>query len=177
LLRQGDPQKFKLGDEALQKLHQLIEKISTEIQGKDYWKYHRAFSPGLQEYIEAISLFHWLRTGSLIHKVDIEQRLQLDNSQRGFFPISDEDYLLGIADLSGELMRLAISTSTAGEQSTSARISEFLKALYHGFEAMGSGVYGLETKVKVMESSVLKVEAVCFSSQAQAGEALLSSAE
>jgi len=44
-------------------------------------------------------------------------------------------------------MRLAISTSTAGEQSMSARISEFLKALYHGIYSSLTSDYNSETNL------------------------------
>jgi len=173
LLRQGEPHKIKQAHEALIKLHLLIEKIASEVQGKDYWQYQRAFSAGLQEYIEAMSLFHYITTHHLITKTEIERHIQQDNSQGILFPISDEDYFLGIADLSGELMRLAIGTASGGNVAVAMDICEFLKALYNGYEALNTaGLYGMDAKIRVMESSVSKVETLCLGAKMQAGEAL-----
>lgn len=179
LLRQGDEDKMKQAGEALCKLHKLIGNIATEVRGRDYWRYQRAFSPGLQEYIEALSLYHFLNTSRLITKTEIERRIEVDNkgqqdnvtSQQPFFSISHEDYLLGIADLSGELMRLAIGNASAGDATVSEHISEFLKQLYHNFEGLAvSGSFGLDAKVKVMEGSVYKVESLCLAQQVQGKE-------
>ncbi len=52
-------------------------------------RYHKAFSPGIQEYIEAVALMQYLETGAL---------LTIENLQCTLL-ITNEDYLAGIADL------------------------------------------------------------------------------
>jgi predicted translin family RNA/ssDNA-binding protein len=50
-----------------------ISKIISELQGQPYYQYHRAFSPGIQEYIESVSFLHFLQTGELITLQQIER--------------------------------------------------------------------------------------------------------
>jgi predicted translin family RNA/ssDNA-binding protein len=42
----------------------LAEKL--EFAGDRFWRYQRQVSPGLQEYIEALSFAHYLQSGTLI---------------------------------------------------------------------------------------------------------------
>jgi hypothetical protein len=84
-------------------------------------------SPGIQEFIEAVSLLHYLRHSTLITLAEVHERLRESSSDptpvrkvarcprfqtdanpgRQIVPISAEDYALGVSDLTGELMRYA----------------------------------------------------------------------
>lgn len=44
-------------------------------------RFHRAFSPGLQEYIEAVALLEFIETGKLITLEKVEQDIQKGNSK------------------------------------------------------------------------------------------------
>lgn len=102
-------------------------KILEELVGQDYWRHQKSFSGGVQEYIEAATLFHYLESKELLslEQASIEMLqlseddLALDEPPR--FPLSIEDYFSGIADLTGELMRQCVSR--AGE-------NNFLVALF-----------------------------------------------
>lgn len=54
------------GYEKLQEVQAIFATLSIELQGDKFWRYHRQISPGLQEYIEALSFAHFLDHGSLI---------------------------------------------------------------------------------------------------------------
>jgi hypothetical protein len=41
--------------------------------GQEYWRYRRAFSPGLQEFIEAVSFLHFIKHGNLITREEVEE--------------------------------------------------------------------------------------------------------
>ncbi|KMS99727.1 hypothetical protein BVRB_1g020950 [Beta vulgaris subsp. vulgaris] len=86
---------------------QHVSRIVKELNGNDFWKLRRAYSPGVQEYVEAATFCKFYRAGTL---------LNLDEMNATFLHLSIEplqinilDYLLGLADLTGELMRLVIS--------------------------------------------------------------------
>lgn len=81
------------------------------------WRYQRQISPGIQEFIEALAFQHYLETQTLITLDEV----------RGWFPedlrrvVSEEDYLLGLFDFTGEVMRFAVTslgirTSSGQEQ-------------------------------------------------------------
>lgn len=63
-------------DGDLVRVRENLDKIATEIEGHDYFRYLRAFSPGLQEYMEAVSFYYFLKHRDLITKKQIEDDIQ-----------------------------------------------------------------------------------------------------
>lgn len=59
-----------------------------------------------------------------------------DNSLRFIsfqaFIITDEDYLNGLGDLTGELMRYAINSIGAGHHDTAISVCHFMQEIYKG---------------------------------------------
>ena len=56
----------KHGNESLRQVQAIFATLSVELQGDKFWRYQRQVSPGLQEYIEALSFAYFLDHGSLI---------------------------------------------------------------------------------------------------------------
>ncbi|XP_041044558.1 translin-associated protein X isoform X2 [Carcharodon carcharias] len=169
----------KFGDVRLK-----IQQISQELIGEDTCQFHRAFSPGLQEYVEAISFQHFIRTRSLISLEEINRHLvfapkkgeaensevlALSNSQDGkqkqlfCLQVTPTDYLLGVADLTGELMRMCITSIGNGDIETPFEVSQFLRAIYDGFTYIGNtGPYEVSKKLYTLKQSLGKVEDACY---------------
>jgi predicted translin family RNA/ssDNA-binding protein len=64
------------------KLKQVQDKyreMSEEITGDRFWRHQRQVSPGLQEYIEALSFAHYLDHGKLITFTDVQKTLADEN--------------------------------------------------------------------------------------------------
>jgi predicted translin family RNA/ssDNA-binding protein len=111
---------------ALEKIRIDIAAIQSELVGQPYWKYEPAFTPGMQEYIEAVSFLEYLVSGELLSLEKANAQLQQNTSSS--FSVSMKDWLLGIADLSGELMRLAVTAASKDPNRTKS-IREFLRTL------------------------------------------------
>src|SRR5271156_5879564 len=77
--------------------------IAPDLAGINAWRYQRQVSGGIQEYMEAISFEQYLRHQSLI--TIEEARKSLPEG----IDLTGDDYVLGIFDLVGELMRFAIT--------------------------------------------------------------------
>ena len=56
----------KCGYEKLREVQAIFATLSVELQGDKFWRYQQQVSPGLQEYIEALSFANFLENGSLI---------------------------------------------------------------------------------------------------------------
>jgi predicted translin family RNA/ssDNA-binding protein len=103
-LNSNGPDHVKLlqdADKQLTNIHRLIAQIATIIQSQtDYDRYSRAFSPGIQEFIEAEAFLKYIAEGALISKNELDARIQkaLDEAQGVHFDfkVSAEDYILGI---------------------------------------------------------------------------------
>lgn len=63
-------------DADLVKIRENLDKIAAEIDGHDYFRYLRAFSPGLQEYMESVSFYYFLKHRDLITRKQIEDDIQ-----------------------------------------------------------------------------------------------------
>ena len=91
----------------------LWAQVALELSGEDDYQYVRAYSPGLQEWVEALSFYHFLRHNKIISYQETQDQLTSSVT----IPMSE--YVLGLADLTGELMRNAINALGAGEMEAS----------------------------------------------------------
>ena len=159
--------------------------IGSELQLLNAHRYARQISGGCQEFIEAVSFEHYLVNARLLsyeESVDLVQKLNPDGLSIG---LSSEDYLLGIYDMTGELMKFAITAmATAGAlpslvssdidhtvgdvasahpQRTLLTDMRGLRAALESIDA-GSGPFArdVEKKREVMQASVEKVEKALY---------------
>ncbi|EIW86435.1 Translin [Coniophora puteana RWD-64-598 SS2] len=77
----------------LREIQEIFFRLKGEIQGANFWHHRRSVSPGLQEYIEALSFAHYLEHGTLITFAGVQATLA-DASGVPYFPLPKEDYLL-----------------------------------------------------------------------------------
>jgi predicted translin family RNA/ssDNA-binding protein len=140
--------------------------IAPDLQGINAWRYQRQISGGIQEYMEAISFEHYLRHQSLITISEAAATLQ------GVIELTGDDYVLGLFDLVGELMRFAITTmATTGSLPAGGErdILVDLRGLRMWFEKLDTSSCGgtglgrdVEKKMEVMRTSVEKVESAVY---------------
>ncbi|KAJ9174125.1 hypothetical protein P3X46_017187 [Hevea brasiliensis] len=153
---------------------QYMSRLVKELQGTDFWKLRRAYSPGVQEYVEAATFCKFCQTGTL---------LNLDEINASLLPLSDPsleplqlkilDYLLGLADLTGELMRLAIGRISDGEPEFAERICKFVREIYRELSLIVPHMddsSDMKTKMDTMLQSMLKIENACFSVHVRGSE-------
>ena len=148
------------------KIHDLFKAVSPDLQGSNAWRWQRQISGGIQEYMEAISFHHYLETQSLITFAEAQARIPFD------ITLTEDDYILGLFDLTGELMRFAITTmATTGTLSrgvdSDRDILSDLRQFRTSFESLdttsgnesGSPLKrDVEKKMEVMRTCVEKVE-------------------
>ncbi|XP_019382917.1 PREDICTED: translin-associated protein X [Gavialis gangeticus] len=173
----------------LDAVRQKIKQVAQELTGEDMYQFHRAISPGLQEYVEAVSFQYFIKTHSLISAEEINKQLvfTLDekeettntpssnshNKQQHTWSlkVTPVDYLLGVADLTGELMRLCISSVGNGDIDTPFELSQFLRQIYDGFTYIGNtGPYEVSKKLYTLKQSLAKVENACYTLKVRGSE-------
>lgn len=172
------------GEEVFDEILAVLEAVSLEIN-KDDCKHHSAFSPGLQEFIEALSFLVFMRDKRLIEINEVQSflkfKVQQDDrpTQSGVSPIKDcssseskyselilpldpIDYVLGIADMTGELMRICVNAVGCGDRKLPFNVLPFMKAIYIGFLSLTPFSKEFSRKLIVLKNSLLKVENVCY---------------
>lgn len=166
-----------------------LSSISRDLTGINSWRYARQVSGGCQEYIEAASFEHYLTTASLLTYDDARAKLKsLSSGEDGEevgVDLGYEDYLLGIYDMTGELMRFAITAmatsghlpSPSSQQNSDAmevdesskvdrNILTDMRTLRSALEELNTA-YGpfakeVDKKMDVMKQSVEKVEKALY---------------
>ncbi|KAI4138074.1 MAG: hypothetical protein LQ341_004825 [Variospora aurantia] len=90
-------------------IKELFTSVGPDLQGLNAWRYQRQISSGCQEFVEAISFQHYLETQNLITHHEAQDMIP------GGVELTADDYVLGLFDLTGELMRFGItSMATSG---------------------------------------------------------------
>ena len=86
------------------------------------------------------------------------------------FPLEALDFVLGAADLTGELMRLGINSIGTGEHERPFDLLPFMRALYCGFHSIRPHSRVLPKKMAVLRTSLAKVENVCYTLKIRGSE-------
>ncbi|KAJ5778746.1 hypothetical protein N7520_001992 [Penicillium odoratum] len=181
-INQPLPQKIAQENQTrLDQIKALFTSIIPDVTGINAWRYQRQIGGGIQEFIEAISFDHYLRTQTLITHAEVQAQLPAE------LLVTEDDYLMGLFDLTGEMMRFAVTALSSGNVSkpdtetesadatpklpnlstTQAGIVVDLRAMRAAFEALSvpkraNMLRDLFKKVEVMQSSVEKVERAAY---------------
>lgn len=152
-------------------MQQQFLSIAPDLAGINAWRYQRQISGGIQEYMEAVSFEHYLTQQKLI-TIDEAAALLPAN-----IDLTGDDYVLGIFDLVGELMRFAITTmattgslpGSVGGSTEQRDILMDMRSLRMGFEGLDTSSCGpsglgkdVEKKMEVMKTCVEKVETAVY---------------
>ncbi|EST06751.1 Translin [Kalmanozyma brasiliensis GHG001] len=161
-------------------------------------RYERNIGGGLEEFIEAISFYHYLRTTQLISLRQIQDRFRTETvsesqlyskptettqpasqSARAGPPTEDSEvlhvpthrYLLGLSDLTGELMRFA--TNAVGQGDTGTVIKQVLdltRRLRDALDPFVPLVKDLKKKQFVTNQSLRKIEDILYAITVRSAE-------
>jgi predicted translin family RNA/ssDNA-binding protein len=146
-----------------------LAKIAPDLQGINTYRYGRQISWGFQEYMEAITFQHYLETQKLIGHEDAQANVTSATPEQGIL-LTIDDYLLGIFDMVGEVMRFAITAmATSGELpgKDERNVLADLRELRASLESLevGKGTWfgnDVGKKMPVMQECVEKVEKALY---------------
>ncbi|BGP22171.1 translin-associated factor X [Rhodotorula toruloides] len=203
-------QVFKEVEGKMTDLRVLFEKLQGEVQGADFWRYQRSVSPGIQEYLEGFTFYYYLQHHSLPTLEEAQASLvppapqpaayasdtasttsegssatKLMGQPAGrepYFRVTVDDYLGGVADLTGELMRLAIasvgknlSDSLAGGEgggdfASIDKIGRLVREIKGEMESLAPYTYWLPKKLQVLDQSLGKIENASYNLRIRGAE-------
>lgn len=158
-------EKLDEAESKLRSIEEFLKPIAAELHGLDHWLYQNAFSPGLQEFIEALSYYVFLRQGKLLSLEEAGHWLEYTRDEEGerlHVPLSPLNYVLGIADLTGELMRMCITSVGSGKADVPFRLLPFIDSIYCGFLGLPHLSRNLDHKLRVLRSSLSKIETASY---------------
>ncbi|KAJ3973172.1 Translin [Lentinula raphanica] len=160
----------KAGLNKLREVQKMYAGMKDELVGDNFWRYQRQVSPGLQEYIEALSFAHYLEHANLISYDQVQATL-CGADGIAYFPLTISDYLLGISDLTGELMRFAISGfGSPGGRSRALETCYLVRNCKSDFERFTPHVWDLHKKQAVTAQSLSKIEDAVYTAVVRTSE-------
>lgn len=107
---------LKTGEKTIEQMKKDLAKLKEEIKKSPRLTFEGIFKVAIQEYVEAASLLEFMQTGKIIPYTDEF--------------VDPENYLMGLCDLSGELIRKAINSSIKENYKVPLKIRETLDELY-----------------------------------------------
>lgn len=82
--------------------HMNFKDIAVELHHQDQFQYLRAFSSGIQEFIEAYTFFEFLLDKELSDWDQIQEHLKYpEDGSEIFLRLVPSEFILGVADLTG----------------------------------------------------------------------------
>lgn len=128
-------------EEAENRLNTLVQKnfkaVAKELEFQDSFLYLRAYTAGLQEFIEAFLFYLYLKNNTITTWNDVNKGFAYaaeDENDRAVSLLFPEvEFILGIGDFTGELMRKCINSLGAGNTDDCFKICNFVKYIYSGF--------------------------------------------
>ncbi|XP_073821202.1 translin associated factor X [Musca autumnalis] len=192
--------KQKVLEEAQTRLEKVINQnfkaIAEELHGYDPYQFRGAYSPGLQEFIEAYTFMEYTKyveneentsEGEMIDWIELQKKMTYPSSSleegkgddeagggskdTSFF-VDPTEYILGVSDLTGELMRRCINSLGSGETDTCLSCCKVLQKFFTGYISLNvHRCRELSRKIYTMRQSVLKAENVCYNVKVRGGEA------
>ena len=84
--------------------------------------------------------------------------------------VPHSEFVLGLADLTGELMRLAINSVGAGNLDIPFEVGGFLREMQSSLSSMPYVSRELNRKVSTLRQSLQKVETACYTLQVRGSE-------
>ncbi|KAG1682051.1 Translin-associated protein X [Nymphon striatum] len=160
-----------------------LKQVAEEIKDDEIFLFLKAISPGLQEYVEAVSFYQYLEDKSLISLKKLQGRLEFISKNQEISSDTKEDlilhlphceFMLGLADMTGELMRKCItSVGKQGNISIPFEISAFLKEINNGMMILvksEGAMRQLRRKIITLKQSLQKVEKACYTLKVRGSE-------
>lgn len=84
--------------------------------------------------------------------------------------VPPSEYILGIADLTGEMMRRAINSVGDGDLNRPFEICAFLQQIESAYSGLNNSNRDVNRKLSVLRQSLRKVEAACYTLRVRGSE-------
>uniref|UniRef100_A0A915Q340 Translin family protein n=1 Tax=Setaria digitata TaxID=48799 RepID=A0A915Q340_9BILA len=143
----------------------MLRQMAKELYSLDQYYYIKSYDWALEEYIEAMAFYKFLKSGEVLLYTEVVDALQFvdaDNEEkkRLYIELPETTYLMGLFDVGGELMRLAVSEISSGNCNTTISVVNYMRLLHGCYEFLGNITHSSDWKKKsqVFRDSLMKVE-------------------
>ena len=154
-----------------------FKSIAAELENQDAYQYLKAYRGSLEEYIEAETFYQYLQDENLGSWMQLEKTLtykveEEDAAVKTLHTlVTPYEYILGIADLTGELMRKCINNLATGDIASCYHTCNFVRYMYKGFlGCTNTPNREINRKLCTLKQSLHKMENVCYTIKVRGSE-------
>ncbi|XP_076667416.1 translin associated factor X [Andrena cerasifolii] len=154
-----------------------FKSIAAELENQDAYQYLKAYRGSLEEYIEAETFYQYLQDENLGSWMQLEKTLtyKLEEEDAAVKTlhtlVTPYEYILGIADLTGELMRKCINNLATGDIASCYHTCNFVRYMYKGFLGCSNTPNReINRKLCTLKQSLHKMENVCYTIKVRGSE-------
>ena len=131
-----------------------VSVLAGELKDSKYY-FTGSFKVAVQEFIESLAYYHYVKVGGLLLFDEVK-------SEYGVADIDFEYYLLGVCDLSGELVRYALKSSIKENYNKVGGIHEFVTVIYEEMSKFDFRNSELRKKSDGIRWDLAKLEEMMF---------------
>ncbi len=140
-----DMKDAKKGVDEIKKAVAQLDKF-TKNHAKLYFE--GSYKAAIQEYVEAVLFFYCIDKGKILTRKEL--------------CVETNYYLLGICDLAGEFVRIAINSATKGKTKVAFKMKDVLEQIYGEMIKFDLRNSELRRKYDGIKHSLHKLENLCF---------------
>ncbi|CAK9822814.1 Translin-associated protein X [Anthophora retusa] len=155
---------------------QLFKAIASEVENQDPYMYLKTYRNSLEEYVEAVTFYQYMNNGNMESWTELQKSLTYVVSEKPTVKtiqtlVRPYEFILGIADLTGELMRKCINNLATGDIANCYETCNFVRSMYKGFLGCASvSNREINRKLCILKQSLHKVENVCYTIKVRGSE-------
>ncbi|KZC06382.1 Translin-associated protein X, partial [Dufourea novaeangliae] len=154
----------------------LFKRIALELENQDFYQYLKVYRASSEEYIEALTFYQYLHSGNLQGWTELQKIITYTTSDKSDIEtlntlVTPYEYILGIADLTGELMRKCINNLATGDIASCYQTCNFVRNMYKGFlSCTNMSNREMNRKLFTLKQSLYKMENVCYTIKVRGSE-------
>lgn len=150
LIRFCRPDKLQ---ESLKEIYSRLKQVSTshfkaialELKNVDPHQYQKAFGGGVEEFVEAVQFYKYIETGNVMSFDELkneyfefsvkksENAEDTEEEEKLILLFTIVDFILGLADFTGELMRKNVNSITCGQLDECYKTLQLCREIQVGF--------------------------------------------
>ncbi len=139
---------MKSAKKGVDEIKKAVNQLNKFIKNHAKLYYEGSYKVAIQEYVEAVLFYYFMEKGSILTRKDLG--------------VETNYYLLGVCDLTGELVRVAINSATKGKTKVALKMKEVVEQIYGELIKFDFRNSEIRRKYDSIKHDLHKLENLCF---------------
>ncbi len=141
-------EEMKDAKRAVDDIKKAVGQLDKFIKNHSKLYFEGSYKVAIQEYVEALLFYYFMDKGKILTRKDLG--------------VETNYYLLGLCDLTGELVRVAINSATKGKTKVALKMKEVIELIYGELIKFDFRNSEIRRKYDSIKHDLHKLENLCF---------------